>query len=301
MQRASKSRGWCFTINNPTEIDRIQVTQLKEYVKYYIAGNEVGEDRGTAHIQGFCYFANACGLGRVKQLLPRAHLEVQRGTCNQAIEYCKKDGQYDAWGDPPDMGGGKTQRERWRDLVELSEGGQLAVIRDKYPGEYFRYQERIRSLRVRPATPLDGDLEHEWWYGDTGTGKSRRLWHEYPDHYAKELNKWWDGYCDESIVAIEEWSPKNECTASFLKIWADRYPFPAQIKGGSLKKIRPRKIIVLSNYTIGQCFEKAEDREPMLRRFKVVHFPAMFVPQPRALNEEYDELTAINTLLGLSQ
>lgn len=127
----------------------------------------------------------------------------------------------------------------------------------------------------------------------------------YPDHYAKELNKWWDGYCDEGVVAIEEWAPKNECTASFLKVWADRYPFPAQIKGGSLKKIRPTKIIVLSNYTIDQCFERQEDREPIKRRFKVVHFPAMFIPQfvLRTEEEEKEDIAFsqeyINNINGL--
>jgi len=40
-----------------------------------------------------------------------------------------------------------------------------------------------------------------------------------------------------------------------------------------MQGLRPRKIIILSNYTIEQCFERAEDREPMLRRFKVINFP----------------------------
>lgn len=304
MARASKSRGWCFTINNPTFSDALQVEDLKQTAQYFIVGTERGEDRGTLHLQGYVYFKNACGLARVKQLLTRAHLEAQRGTCNQAIEYCKKDGDWEEWGDKPDHGGGRTQRERWRQLIELAERGRLDVIRDEFPSEYFRYLERIRSLRKRENVPLDGALEHEWWYGPTGTGKSRRLWREYPNHYAKELNKWWDGYDDEDVVAIEEWAPKNECTASFLKVWADRYPFPAQIKGGSLKKIRPRKIIVLSNYTIDQCFPNAEDRDPIKRRFKVVHFPGIFAGQTDTVHDPeirswLDELDAFESVLNM--
>nr|WAE42621.1 MAG: replication associated protein [Cressdnaviricota sp.] len=297
----SKSRGWCWTINNPTDFDVLQVDQLKEYAKYWCYGREYGDDRGTEHLQGFVYFTNACGLGRVKSLLGRAHLEPQRGTAHQAIEYCKKDGRFVEWGEKPDHGGGRTQREKWRTLVTLAESGELARIRDEYPGEYFRYHERIRSLRIRSSTPINGDLAHEWWYGNTGTGKSRKLWEMYPDHYAKELNKWWDGYADETVVAIEEWAPKNECTASFLKVWADRYPFPAQIKGGSLKKIRPTKVIVLSNYTIDQCFPNAEDREPMKRRFKVVHFPDMFAPQFCLRTEAEENLDIVDVLLNMSQ
>jgi len=303
MQRAPRSRGWCFTINNPTEADTVQVSQLQVYARYYVCGRETGSDRGTPHYQGYVYFQHAVTLQRVKQLLPRAHIEPQRGSNGQAIEYCKKDGEFDEWGDAPDQGGGRTKREQWRQLIEWSERGELERIRNEFPGEYFRYQERIRSLRVRESAILEGELEHEWWYGPSGTGKSRRLWREYPDHYAKELNKWWDGYADETIVAIEEWSPKNECTASFLKIWADRYPFPAQIKGGSLKKIRPRKIIVLSNYTIDQCFEREEDREPLKRRFKVVRFDtSIFNPEiPRFVGrlqaQEDDEISSILELI----
>lgn len=304
--RQARSRGWCFTINNPTEPDRIQVIQLQNYARYYIRGLERGTDRGTLHYQGYVYFQHAVTMQRVKQLLPRAHLEPQRGTCNQAIEYCKKDGDFEEWGDAPDLGGGKTQREKWIRLIELSERGELDRLRDEFPGEYFRYHERIRSLRIRESRILQGELEHEWWVGPSGSGKSRRLWTEYPDHFAKELNKWWDGYRDEEVVAIEEWSPKNECTASFLKVWADRYPFPAQIKGGCLKKIRPRKIIVLSNYTIDQCFEREEDRGPIKRRFKVVNFdthafnPTLnprFVLRSQEEEEKEDELTQLLELI----
>jgi len=299
MPSEGKSRGWCFTINNPTLGDTLDIEDLKRSVQYYIYGEEVGEDRGTPHLQGFVYFKQRVAFSRAKQLLQRAHVEAQRGTCNQAIEYCKKDGQWHEWGDRPDHGGGSTQRERWRRIIELAERGELDVLKDEFPGEYLRYHQRLISLRQREAVPMDGDLEHEWWYGATGTGKSRTLWRLHPEHYAKELNKWWDGYNDEGVVAIEEWCPKNECTASFLKIWADRYPFPAQIKGGSLKKIRPKKIIVLSNYTIDQCFERAEDREPMKRRFKVVHFP--FATQTDTVPDWLQAVETVEALLNLSQ
>lgn len=287
---ATRSRGWCFTINNPTVDDSIHVDALRSHAVYYCFGVETGQECGTLHFQGYVYFKHPVTMQRIKRLLPRAHLEPQRGSCKQAIEYCKKDGDFEEWGDAPDAGGKLTQRERWRRLIELAEHGDLESIKSEFPGEYFRYHERIRSLRIRPAAVLQGDLEHEWWYGGTGTGKSSTLWRLYPTHYAKELNKWWDGYQDEEVVAIEEWAPKNECTASFLKVWADRYPFPAQIKGGSLKKIRPRKVIVLSNYTIDQCFPNCEDRDPIKRRFKVVNFPFTFNPSEHLTNNIIAEL-----------
>lgn len=265
----SKCRDYCFTINNPTAEDLEALVVLGGLARYLIWGEETG-DSGTLHYQGFVMFPNARSLQSVKSLLPRAHLEKRRGTVTQAINYCKKDGIITELGHAPLIK--KTSKERWTEIVKLAEQGDLDAIKTEYPKEYIHYYTRLRSLCHQPPIILD-TLIHEWWYGPTGTGKSRTLWQKYPEHYQKECNKWWCGYQYQPVVAIEEWSPKNECTASYLKIWADRYPFTAQIKGGSLTKVRPAKIIVLSNYTIDQCFPNPEDSGPLKRRFKVVHFP----------------------------
>jgi len=75
-------------------------------------------------------------------------------------------------------------------------------------------------------------------------------------------------------VAIEEWSPDVvPQLIQKLKKWADHNPFNGEIKGGTLIDIRPEKIIVLSNYTIEQCFPRQEDYLPLSRRFKVINFP----------------------------
>ena len=110
-----------------------------------------------------------------------------------------------------------------------------------------------RRLRKNRSTTLD--TPHEWWVGPTGTGKSKKVWEEYPTHYAKEKNKWWCNYTGQDTVVIEEADPKNmEHLADRLKVWADRYPFPGEIKGGRIEGIRPLKVIVTSNYTPEECF-----------------------------------------------
>lgn len=132
-----------------------------------------------------------------------------------------------------------------------------------------------------------GELSNEWWYGPTGTGKSTRLWTEYPEHYQKAINKWWDGYDMEDVVAIEEWNPDSAMLANKLKIWADRWPFTGEIKNGTVRGIRPKKIIILSNYSIDQCFPRKADAAPLKRRFKVIHFPSIFRP----INQQYVQAT----------
>ena len=273
-----RGRGFCWTINNPNGADHAEVALLADAARYLVVGNERGST-GTLHLQGYVYFDTKTTELRVRSLLKRAHVEHQRGTHDQAIDYCKKDGDFREYGNRPNAGRRGDGHERWTELVKRAECGDLEWIKLNEPREYVRSLERFRSIRRRDGRVLEGSLEHEWWYGPTGVGKSRTLWELYPNHYGKELNKWWCGYDDQEVVAIEEWAPKNECTASFLKIWADRYPFTAQIKGGTLTKIRPKKIIVLSNYTIDQCFPNTEDAEPLKRRFTVRHFPAIFTPR----------------------
>lgn len=269
----NKQHGFVFTVNNPTVDDMSDIERLKDQCSYITYGTEIGES-GTPHWQGFVWYTDRVRSTAVRRVLRRAFVEVARGTPEQAITYCHKDGVVFEHGDRPKQRLG--ERERWAWIVEQAEKGELEPIKCEYPGLYVRYYERLRGLCRRTGAILDGALEHEWWVGPTGTGKSKRAWEQYPDHFQKELNKWWCGYSNEEVVVIEEWSPKNECTASALKIWADRYPFTGQVKGGNLMKIRPKKIIVTSNYTIDQCFPNKEDAEPIKRRFKTVHFREFF-------------------------
>lgn len=264
-----RSRGWCFTINNWTEDDFASLKQLQHV--YLVVGRERGEN-GTPHLQGYIHYQFPKSFSSVKRELPKAHIEKRQGTPEQAAEYCKKDGDYYEHGILPETSGEAT-KILWKTILDKAKCGDTQWIEDNYPKIWIQSSHRLQSLRSTETALLDGDLQHEWWVGPTGTGKSRTLWELYPEHFQKELNKWWDGYNNAEVVAIEEWSPKNECTGSLLKIWADRYPFTGQIKGGALQKIRPRKLIVLSNYEIQDCFPDSRDNIPLMRRFTVLRFP----------------------------
>lgn len=293
----NRSRGWCWTLNNPTGEDTSQIAELVSVSTYTVYGEERGSLQNTLHYQGFSRFQHATTLNRVRQLLTRAHWEPQRGTAKQASDYCKKDGQFREFGELPKTIA-ETKREMWKQVIEWSESGDVERIRDEFPHVYFLHFKRIEQLRTRAMGILSGSLLNEWWVGPTGTGKSRHLWRMYPEHYAKSLNKWWDGYRDEHVVAIEEMDPEHgQYLGHFIKIWADRYPFSPETKGGHLKKIRPGKIIILSNYTIDECFPREQDRDPIKRRFKTVNFPTSIFPE----NEEWEQHQLIETLLSLSQ
>jgi len=283
---SGRGRGWCFTLNNYTEKE-LNDLRSKDFA-YIIFGREVGAS-GTPHLQGYVHFKNTRLLKQVKAILgPRYHIERRMGSLSQAIDYCKKDGEYTEIGRKPldQKEKGDLEKTRWATLYALAEKGDWDNIKTEFPKEAIIHGPRLMALHRPECKPIDGPLQHEWWVGPTGSGKSKLVWELYPKHYAKPLNKWWDGYQFENTVVIEEWAPRNECTASSLKIWADRYPFTCEVKGAVLPKIRPQKLIVLSNYTIAQCFPQKEDQDPLLRRFKVIKFPEdkpwarMYGPKP---------------------
>jgi len=270
---SGRGRGWCFTLNNytPAEVTKL----LDQSYKYLAYGKEVGES-GTPHLQGYIHFECARTFSQVRKLLgPRFHLERRKGSLRQAIDYCSKDGDFHEFGSRPSTQKekGQAEKDRWARIMLLAQQGELATLRQEFPKESIIHGPRLLALHAPVTKPLNGELCHEWWVGSTGTGKSRLLWELYPQHYAKTLNKWWDGYAFQDVVVIEEWAPRNECTASFLKVWADRYAFTCEVKGAMLPMIRPKKLIVLSNYTIEQCFPQKEDCDPLLRRFKIINFP----------------------------
>jgi len=268
----SRSRDFVFTLNNYTEAHIELLSQID--CTYVVYGKETGES-GTPHLQGYIRFKNQKTMSAVIKQIKGAHIEIKKGSCDQAIQYCKKDGDVYERGEAPASQEEKGQRGKAKmaEILKRAREGDEQWLEDNHPGEFYRHLATFRSHKKPKTEIIEGDLANEWWVGETGTGKSKKLWEDYPEHYRKDQNKWWDGYVGQDVVAIEEASPETcQKLASRMKQWADRYPFDGEIKGGKIFGIRPAKVIVLSNYTIEQCFPKEEDSGPMKRRFKVVRF-----------------------------
>jgi len=305
MSYTNKFRAWVFTWNNYTPEDEQYIKDIiVPQARYLVYGKERAPDTGTPHLQGYVYFESRRQRKGVHRLFKNNYVNAANGTTEENFAYVSKDGNVLEFGDKPMSAsdarskGGQGNKRRYEDALANAKKGKFSNIEESDPQLWILHGTRLESLYTPDTKPIDGDLQHEWWVGASGTGKSRLLWELYPTHYGKSLNKWWDGYKYEDVVAIEEWSPKNDCTASSLKIWADRYPFKGEIKGGCIQKVRPTKIIVLSNYSPHQCFINSEDLEPILRRFTVIEFPrqlqnardraADFIVQPDQLDSFFD-------------
>jgi hypothetical protein len=85
----SAAKNWCFTINNYESSDMEKLEKMFEHghFNYLIFGEEVGEE-GTPHLQGYVQMKKKMRLNQVKKFIsPRAHLDLSRGSPNQASVY----------------------------------------------------------------------------------------------------------------------------------------------------------------------------------------------------------------------
>lgn len=278
MPRVSSSR-WTFTLNNYSEQEYASLEDVA--CKYMVVGKEVG-DSGTPHLQGYVVFGGVKRLSAVRRIFSRAHWEMANGDTDSNYGYCSKDGDFREWGTRPmnrqEQAG--SQHEKWKDVIRAARSG---TAEDEYPAEFIRYHStltRLFSLILRLyKSPVQTLPEYSgvWAYGKPGTGKSRWARDAYTGLYDKLINKWWDGYSNEETVLIDDLSLDHGFLGSFLKRWCDHYPFRAEVKGGSMV-IRPKTIIVTSNYTIDEIFDK--DPELVLalkRRFTNKHFVSLYM------------------------
>jgi len=235
---------------------------------YLCYGEETAPSTGTPHLQGYVVFKSQKRLSGVNKLF-QAHWDVAKGTTEQNYLYCSKDGKFIEYGTKPKSPAavGSAKHEKWLDVIRSAKEG---TAEEEYPGEFIRYHSTLLKL-YEPDLKILDSYSGLWYCGPPGTGKSKTARAMYPDLYDKLLNKWWDGYKDEETVLIDDIDTTHTNMGLFLKRYADHYPFRAEYKGGS-KMIRPKTIIVTSNYTIDEIFLDSEMAAAIHRRYKTTHF-----------------------------
>lgn len=264
----SRSRDYCYTLNNYTEGERDALRALA--CVYMVFGYERGES-GTPHLQGYVRFKCQKTLSAVKKVMPRAHWETRKGTVEQAIAYCMKEGDFEEFGVKPmtQKEKGACNKRRYEEAWELAKQGRIEEIDADLRIRHLNTLKKIRE-DFAPKPDKLSTLDNEWIYGPTGTGKTRGAWERYPDAYCKTANTlWWDGYNGEDVVIIDDFDKYHVKEGFDLKIWGDHNPFQAQRKGGN-RLIRPKKIIVTSNYHPREIWDDEQTVGPICRRFRVV-------------------------------
>lgn len=273
----SRSRNWCFTLNNWSEDDIKYIHDTYEAnkdawkIKAVAYAQEIG-DSGTPHLQGFICFTNLRPFTSVKTLTgDRAHIEMMRGSVQSNIDYCSKQGELIVLGKLPmtQKEKGEAGKKAYEEAWELAKSGHIEDIEPGLRLTYYTTLKRIAKDYMAP--PADNDIiENYWLWGPTGTGKSRAVRAQYGDDmYSKACNKWWDGYVGQETVLLDDFDKKHDILGHHLKIWGDHYSFTAEVKGCAMS-IRPKRIIVTSNYHPRDIWPDETTYGPIERRFKVI-------------------------------
>lgn len=283
------ARRWCFTLNNYTPEEELTFWRLgqdinnSDWLEYLIYGREVGE-QGTRHLQGYLMAKHRMRWSTINNKIfgeqdqGRIHWETSRGTPQQAIAYCKKDGDFEEYGELANK-----PKNQWDDIKEMIKSGCTSdEVRDKYPRTWAAYRTSIESWvnegRQARLEHYDGDLKQKnlWIWGPPGVGKSKKAREEGNSFYNKAVNKWWDGYKGEEVVILEDVDPERcKMLVHHMKIWLDRYIFTAEVKQSStVLSPKSYRMIITSNYSPEECFNQT-DLEAIRRRLHVIHMTSL--------------------------
>lgn len=242
----SRCKRWVFT-SFDIENEPVYDSSIHEYLIY---GRETCPTTNRQHFQGFVAYKERRTLPTVKRWIPGAHFEKSKGTPSQAAEYCKKDGNFKEYGSIPSTTGRACS---FADVIAKAKDGKIEDVEAEHPGIYLRYKKTLESLISCNNVNL-AESCGVWICGPPRCGKDFAV-RNLKSLYIKALNKWWDGYKNEENVLISDVEPSHgKWLGYFLKIWADIYPFNAEIKGANML-IRPNKIYCTSNFTLEEVFE----------------------------------------------
>lgn len=258
----ARARNWCFTLNNWTQEEYNNVLALPE-VHYLIVGKEVGEQE-TPHLQGYVQWQKRQRFNTVKRLLPRAHLEVARGSADSNVEYCSKGGDFVTQGEPKRWGE-RTDLDRVR--RDALENGMAGVTRwaslqqIKVAEKFLTYNEEPRDWKPTVT----------WIHGGPNTGKTRMAHDLTGDgRFIKNGGgKWWCGYDGNEDVILDDFRD-TWWSLEYMLGLLDRYAFRVEFKGG-MRQFRARNIVITSPHDPRSYYRMTgENMDQLMRRIDVI-------------------------------
>jgi len=255
----SRARNWSYTLNNYTDSDIALVRGLA--CVYHICGREVGAS-GTPHLQGYIELDNNITFSAMQTRLPKAHLEVSKGNAEQNKTYCTKDKNVLLESGTPKRQGKRKDLDQVRD--QLADGANMRAVVDsarslqsiRMAEIYLTYHEEKRNWK-----PIV-----KWFYGPTGTGKTKQAYAESEDPFiCGNSIKWWQGYDKHEHVIIDDFRT-GFCKLEELLKLLDRYAFLVECKGSSRQLLAKQIIITAPQKPFHFFGDTGEDINQLLRR-----------------------------------
>lgn len=278
-----QSRKYQLTINNPIEKEWThekikQVISEMQQVLYWCMADEIGLQDGTYHTHVYIAFASARKVSTIQNKFPFVHFEVCKGTSQQNRDYVAKsgkwsndvkqdtcvDGTFEEFGEIPIERQG--QRNDLTDLYDMIASGQTDYEIVSTNPNYMLHLEKIQQVR----RVIYGEKYRNTWrqinveyiYGETGTGKSRTVLetHGYDNVYRiTDYKHPWDSYSCQPVIVFEEF--RSSLTCADMLNYLDGYP--VELPSRYSNKIACfTKIYIISNIPIEEQYITVQRDSP---------------------------------------
>jgi len=274
-------RNYCFTINNYSaqEWDLCNTIECE----YIVFAHENCPTTQTPHIQGYISFKHQKTFSAMKKIFPRANIREPDGTALQNQTYIvgpyQKGDKYKPFnpdaverGNCPVGAGKRTDLDSVKD--KLKETGRMAdVVEVATSYQSVRMAECILKYKEKPR---DFKPHVSWYWGPTGTGKSKKAYEEMglELYTCLSTGKWFEGYDAHENVLIDDMRKDFMKFHELLRL-LDRYAMRVECKGGS-RQFLAKRIIITSAFHPSTLFDTREDLQQLLRRIDVIEEFAPF-------------------------
>lgn len=287
-KQPKQHRYYVFTQNNPAEGDLDAIVSHK-YLQYVVYKLEKGES-GTEHYQGYVQFTRAVPFSTVQRALPRAHIEVQKGTNEQARKYVYKSettigpinevgtfrGTLGEQGQRTDIIGIKRRIDEGESVRTIMEDAHHFQNFAKHKAFFETYQgyKRRRTAYQPPEVYV--------FHGPTGANKTRTAFeilgtedtYVWTPNKATSSSRWFCGYNGQPNVIFDEF--RGQIPYAELLYLTDGYAnMEVAIKGGHVYW-SPKRIIFTSPHEPIDWYPRQNQKDSinqLMRRItKVIDF-----------------------------
>lgn len=284
-------------------------------INYLLVCQELHADGGL-HLHAFLqlkYTVNLKDMHKFDFNLGNVNYHCEIEECKSItnwINYVKKDGKWVDWGTNP-LKTAKLNRKELNEMVikeDLSKLVDNGIINLKDLPRWSVAKENYKMQTSKGKRRKN--LIVKWYYGATGTGKTRKAHDECGENVwvsGKDLT-WFDGYMGQENVIFDDLR-SNSCEWGFLLRLTDIYStLNVPIKGGHAKWC-PKMIIITApclpeemfkNHSNDQVWDSIEQLKRRIKEFRNFD-EEPYNPTPEASEESDSSETMIEDLLASAE
>lgn len=246
-----RSKDWAFTIY---DLNWAITPEIEDLIEYAVFQEEKCPKTGRHHLQGTVCFKEEKRGSRVKKIMGEGHFEKCIDT-EASIRYCKKSktrvGDAVEFGTYVPKAGQGKRTDLDKIMKSVQKGDSWKQLAEEHGGAIIRYVNGLKHMKNIFREDRTWETEVHIIWGDSGTGKSKRVWDEVlfenkdPSYYEKYASgEFYDGYDGEEDIIIDDFRGGIDFT-HMLKL-CDRYPFKVNVKHGMCSMLC-RRVFITSN------------------------------------------------------